>query len=637
VDRLKSGEDLDTLRRSVAAAGAGKIMLSLCSGTGCRANGSQNVYEALRVELDKCGSAGSQVILKRTGCHGFCEKGPILIMYPSEICYLNVKPRDAAEIVAKTVLKGEVIERLVWKSDSATAVRHSQIPFYANQTRILLANNTVIDPADILDYIGCGGYAALKQVLGSMSPQQVIDTIRSADLRGRGGGGFPAARKWEATRNAADPVKYVVVNGDEGDPGAYMDRSILEGTPHSVLEGLIIGAYAIGASEGFFYIRQEYPLALENTRKAIAQARELGLLGDSILGASFGFSVSVHQGAGAFVSGESSALLSAIEGRVGEPRLKYVRMSDSGLWGKPTTLNNVETWANVPLIVSKGAPWFAGIGTASSKGTKIFSLVGKVENTGLVEVPMGTTLRQIIFGIGGGIKNGKKFKAVQTGGPSGGCIPLAHLDTPVDFDTLTGLGSMMGSGGMIVMDEDSCMVDVARYFVEFLKEESCGKCLPCREGISEMVSILNRIVSGEGKPGDCDFLQDIGVLVSEASLCGLGTSSANPVISTMRYFRDEYEAHIIHKTCSAHVCKALTALYIDADKCAGCGICRGRCPVKAITGESKAVHHIDQETCIKCGVCFDACPAKFAAVKKVSPVSLVPHNQNKREPAAKNA
>jgi NADP-reducing hydrogenase subunit HndC len=635
VKRVRSAADLDALRLSVTAAKQEKIMLSLCSGTGCRANLSRKVYEALQAEIDNCSNLSPKVILKRTGCHGFCERGPILIVYPSEICYLNVKPTDAAEIVEKTVLKGLVIDRLVWKNGETSAVRHADIPFYAHQKRRLLAGNTIIDPTDILDYIGCGGYAALAKALSSMTPQQVIAEIKKADLRGRGGGGFPAARKWEATRNAADPVKYVVVNGDEGDPGAYMDRSILEGTPHSVLEGLIIGAYAIGAAEGFFYIRQEYPLALENTRHAIARAEELGLLGDSILGTSFGFKVSVHQGAGAFVSGESSALLSAIEGRVGEPRLKYVRMSESGLWGKPTTLNNVETWANVPLIVSDGADRFGSIGTASSKGTKIFSLVGKVENTGLVEVSMGATLRQIIYDIGGGIKNGKKFKAVQTGGPSGGCIPEQHLDTPVDFDTLTGLGSMMGSGGMIVMDEESCMVDVARYFVEFLKEESCGKCLPCREGIGEMVSILNRIVSGEGKPDDLDFLQDIGVLVSEASLCGLGTSSANPVISTMRYFRNEYEAHIGRKTCDAHVCKALTALYIDADKCAGCGICRARCPAKAITGASKAVHRIDRKTCVKCGVCFDVCPARFAAVKKVSPVSLVPDYQDKRNVAAK--
>jgi NADH-quinone oxidoreductase subunit F len=622
VRKLTSAKDLDALRETAVARKRNKTILSLCSGTGCRANGSQKVFEALRSELDK--SVCPDVVLLQTGCHGFCEKGPILIVYPSEICYLNVKPTDAPEIIAKTVKSNEVINRLVWKNGAESVPRHSDIPFYARQKRFLLANNTHIDPRDIRDYIGCGGYAGLAHALFSMTPRQVIDEIKKAGLRGRGGGGFPAATKWEATRNAKEPVKYVVVNGDEGDPGAYMDRSILEGTPHSVLEGLIIGAYAIGAHEGFFYVRQEYPLALENTRQAIKQAEEAGLLGDNILGSQFSFRVSVHQGAGAFVSGESSALLSAIEGRVGEPRLKYIRMSESGLWGKPTTLNNVETWANVPLIISQGAGAFAAIGTETGKGTKIFSLVGKVENTGLVEVPLGTTLSRIINDIGGGIKNGKKFKAVQTGGPSGGCIPAEHLDVPVDFDTLSGLGSMMGSGGMIVMDEDSCMVDVARYFVEFLKEESCGKCLPCREGISEMVTILNRIVCGEGKPDDIGFLEDIAVLLSETALCGLGTSAANPVVSTLRYFKNEYEAHINNKTCDALVCKTLIALYIDAGRCTGCGICRKQCPVQAIMGKTKGAHFVDQEKCIKCGVCLDACPEKFSAVKKVSPANLVP-------------
>ena len=537
---------------------------------------------------------------------------------------MNVRAEDAGEIVAKTVMQGELVERLLWKQDGKVYPRQSDIPFYRHQTRKVLAYNSLIDPASIEDYIGYGGYSALARVLFEMTGQQVIEEIKAANLRGRGGGGFPAGIKWETTRNAPDPVKYVIVNGDEGDPGAYMDRSTLEGTPHSVLEGLIIGARAIGAKEGYFYVRQEYPLALENTRKAIEQAEAFGLLGENILGSGFDFHVKVHQGAGAFVSGESSALVSAIEGRVGEPRLKYIRQSLSGLWGKPTCLNNVETWANVPLIINHGARWFRAVGTENSSGTKIFSLVGQVEYTGLVEVPMGATLRQIIFDIGGGIKDGKKFKAVQTGGPSGGCIPEAHLDTPVDFDALTDLGSMMGSGGMIVMDECSCMVDVARYFVEFLKEESCGKCLPCREGISEMVTVLNRITRGLGQPDDLAFLEDISVLLSEASLCGLGTSAANPVISTIKYFRSEYEAHIRHRTCPARVCKALTAYCIDEQKCKGCMACARQCPVKAIDGTKNSPHRVEQKKCIKCGICFEICPKKYRAIDKVSPVSAVP-------------
>jgi NADH-quinone oxidoreductase subunit F len=621
--KIKTPKDLESLRDAELDRVKGKMVLSLCSGTGCRATNSQKVYEALSEELAKLPDS-SNILIKRTGCHGYCERGPILIVYPSEICYLNLKPADAAEIIEKTALKGEVIERLVWKSGSTIAKLHGDIPFYKHQTRFILANNALMDPASINDYISLGGYSALAKALLSMTPQQVVAEVKKSGLRGRGGGGFPTGVKWETTCASAGPVKYVVVNGDEGDPGAYMDRSILEGTPHSVLEGLIIGGFAIGAHEGYFYIRQEYPLALENIRLAIEQAEAMGLLGRNILGSGFDFSVKVHQGAGAFVSGESSALLSAIEGRVGEPRLKYIRMSESGLWGKPTALNNVETWANVPLIINNGADWFTSIGTKGSTGSKIFSLVGQVENTGLVEVSMGTTLRKIIYDIGGGIKDGKKFKAIQTGGPSGGCIPEQHLDIPVDFDTLTEIGSMMGSGGIIVMDENSCMVDVARYFMEFLKEESCGKCMPCREGIGEMTDILNRIVAGFGKPGDLDFLQDLSVLLSEGALCGLGTSAANPVLSTMKYFRHEYEAHIHDKTCNALVCKALIAFYVDEESCGKCGICSKRCPVGAIEGSKQSPYRVVQEKCVKCGVCFSACPPKFRALKKVSPVSAVP-------------
>jgi NADH-quinone oxidoreductase subunit F len=624
MQKLKTLQEFQALQGTLLSRNKEeRITLCLCSGTGCRAYASEKVFQALAAELKAQGTPPN-VILKKTGCHGFCEKGPILIIYPREICYLSVKPEDAAEIVKRTVLGGKVIERLLRKENGGVCVCETDIPFYKHQTRVLLTHNSHLDPSSIEDYIGLGGYAALAKALFTMKPEQVIAEIKQSNLRGRGGGGFPAGVKWETTRKAAGEKKYVIVNGDEGDPGAYMDRSLLEGTPHSVLEGLIIGAYAIGASEGFFYIRQEYPLALENTLQAIAQAQELGLLGDNILNSGFSFKVLVRQGAGAFVSGESSALVSSIEGRAGEPRLKYIRLSVSGLWGQPTNLNNVETWANVPLIINNGAAWFAKIGTPANTGTKIFSLVGNVENTGLVEVPMGTTLRDIIFKIGGGIKHGKKFKAVQTGGPSGGCIPEQHLDAPIDFDALTALGSMMGSGGMIVMDEDSCMVDVARYYVEFLKEESCGKCMPCREGISEMVAILNRIRDGQGQPGDMDFLRDIAQLLSEAALCGLGASAASPVLSSIKYFREEYESHIKHKKCDALVCKALISFYVDPERCKKCQLCIKHCPARAITGDKKTPARILQEKCVRCGVCYEVCPRKTAAVKIVSPRSALP-------------
>jgi NADH-quinone oxidoreductase subunit F len=466
----------------------------------------------------------------------------------------------------------------------------------------------------------------LTKALFEMSPDDVIQMGKRANLRGRGGGGFPAGMKWETTRNAPGEIKYVIVNADEGDPGAYMDRSLLEGNPHSVLEGLIIGAYAIGSQKGYVYVRQEYPLAIENLSLALNQAREYGLLGENILGSGFNFDVTVHHGAGAFVSGESSALMNAIEGKVGEPRPKYTRTAVSGIGDEPSNLNNVETWANVPLIVSRGADWFASIGTDGSKGTKIFSLVGKVNNTGLVEVPMGMTLREIIYDIGGGIRNGKKFKVVQTGGPSGGCIPESLLDIPVDFDELAKVGSMMGSGGMIVMDEDDCMVDVARYFLTFLTEESCGKCIPCREGIKQMLYILNRICDGKGQEDDILLLEEISEVVQDASLCALGTTAPNPVLSTIRYFRDEYEAHIKEGRCPAGVCKTLVSYYINPEQCQACQICLRECPVGAITGRKNIVHVIDQDKCTKCGTCLDVCPPRFAAVDKVSgqPVPAAP-------------
>ena len=617
--RLSSATDLENLKGKILARRATeKPCVTICSGTGCHAYGCDQVYQAFVVELQKSG-LDEKVDIRRTGCHGYCERGTIVVIFPEKICYLRVKPEDVPEIVATTLVEKKLVSRLLYEdSDGQKIVHEDEIPFYKHQSRLVFGNNILIDPRSIDDYIALGGYGALAKALSGMTPEQVLDEVKKANLRGRGGGGFPAGVKWETTRNAPGDVKYVIVNADEGDPGAYMDRSLLEGNPHSVLEGLIIGAYAIGSQQGFVYVRQEYPLAVANLSVALEQARDYGLLGADILGSGFDFDVVVHRGAGAFVSGESSALMAAIEGRVGEPRPKYIRTAVSGVWGKPSNLNNVETWANVPLIINKGASWFGTIGTEGSKGTKIFSLVGKVNNTGLVEVPMGMTLREIIYDIGGGIRGGKKFKAVQTGGPSGGVIPESLLDLPVDFDELDKAGSMMGSGGMIVTDEDTCMVDVARYFLEFLADESCGKCLPCREGISEMLRVLNKICAGMGSPGDIELLEELAEVVRDASLCALGTTAPNPVLSTIRYFRDEYQAHIEEKRCPAGVCKALVSYHIDPEKCQGCLICLRNCPVGAITGDKRQVHVIDQEKCNKCGTCLEVCPSRFAAVSKVS-------------------
>jgi NADH-quinone oxidoreductase subunit F len=618
--RLASTIELEELRQEIISKrGPNKPRITLCHGTACHASGSGNITVAIEQEIKSRGLQ-NEIDFTITGCHGFCEKGPIVVIYPDEICYLQVKPEDISEIISETVMEKKVIERLLY-TDSTTGKKityESEIPFYKHQERLIFGPNRKIDPGSIDDYLAIGGYRALAKALHEMTPAQVLEEVNKANLRGRGGGGFPTGMKWQTTRDAPEETKYVIVNADEGDPGAYMDRSLLEGNPHSILEGLIIGAYVIGSHEGFIYVRQEYPLAVENVHIAIKQADEYGFLGKDILGSGFDFTIYVQRGAGAFVSGESSALMTAIEGRVGEPRPKYIRTAISGIWEKPSNLNNVETWSNVPLIIDKGAEWYRSIGTEGSKGTKIFSLVGKVNNTGLVEVPMGTTLRDIIYKIGGGIPGGKNFKAVQTGGPSGGVIPEQYLDTPVDFDELSKLGSMMGSGGMIVMDEETCVVDVARYFVDFLCDESCGKCVPCREGLMHMRDILNDIVEGKGKDGDIELLEEMSQVMANASLCALGQTAPNPVLTTIHYFRDEYQAHIEQKQCPALVCRELVSYYIDPAKCQACLICFRNCPAEAINGTKNQIHVIDQVKCIKCDTCFDVCPPNFSAVKKIS-------------------
>jgi NADH-quinone oxidoreductase subunit F len=619
--RLSSPADLRRLRDDLnAARDRHRKCVAICSGTGCLAYRSQDVVAAFEREIDQQGLQG-KVELRRTGCYGFCERGPIVVILPEGICYLGTRPKDVPEIVSETLVKGLLVPRLLYEDPQTGDLigRMEDIPFYKHQQRLLLAANAMVDPKQIDDYIAVGGYAALAKALFELTPEDVLREVADSKLRGRGGGGFPTGRKWKTTRQAPGEPRYVVVNADEGDPGAYMDRSILEGNPHSVLEGLILGAYAIGAHEGFVYVRQEYPLAVRNTQRGLEQAEAYGLLGENILGSGFGFTVRIHRGAGAFVSGESSALMAAIEGRVGEPRPKYIHTAVKGLWDKPTCLNNVETWANVPLIINRGAKWFAGIGTENSKGTKIFSLVGKVNNTGLVEVPMGITLRQIVCDIGAGVPGGRKLKAVQTGGPSGGVIPESMLDLPVDFDALDQAGSMMGSGGLIVMDEDICMVDTARYYVEFLAHESCGKCVPCREGLRQMLAILNRITLGEGREGDVELLEELSEFLQVAALCALGQTAPNPVLSTIRHFRQEYEAHIRQKHCPAGVCKNLIAYAINADACIGCGTCAKNCPTGAISQVDGADYYvIDQDKCIKCGSCMDVCPPKARAIAKVA-------------------
>ncbi len=611
--RLQSTQQLRQLKeRIVAEKPADRRAIAVCAGTGCKAFGSFELVEAFRAELEKQG-LDKEVELRPTGCHGFCERGPLVLLFPEGRLYQRVKTDDVPEIVEKTIKGGEVIERLLYEEPGTGKKfeKEEDIPFYKHQHRLVLRSNGLINPSSIEDYIAIGGYEALGRAF-EMGPDAVLGEVKGANLRGRGGGGFPAGTKWELCKKQPGDLKYIICNADEGDPGAFMDRSIVEGNPHAVIEGMVIGAFTMGAREGYVYIRQEYPLALERLNKALDEARQRGLLGEDILGSGFGFDIKVNRGGGAFVCGEESALIRSIEGRRGVPRRRPPYPAQKGLWGKPTNINNVETWATVPLIVAKGAKWFTGIGTEKSKGTKIFSLVGKVNNTGLVEIPMGMSLREIVYDIGGGIPGGKKFKAVQTGGPSGGCLPASKLDLSVDFDTLIAEGAMMGSGGMIVMDESTCMVDLAKYFVQFLRSESCGNCTSCRDGLDWMHSLLQQVCAGEGTMELLDQIEQIAETVRVSSLCALGSTAANPVLSTIKHFRDEYEAHVEQGRCPAKVCKSLITYTIDADKCTGCLVCAKRCPESTIEGEKKKPHRIIQDGCIKCGVCLDVC--KFDAV-----------------------
>ena len=613
--RLNSYRELEHLREQLREQRQSiTTTVMVCGGPGCQPSGSQAIIDAVRDELSQQ-KLDQNVRLCVTGCHGFCEQGPVMVIEPGNVFYCHVSPEDAFEIVYQTVMKGEVIERLLYTDPvSGEKVQtEAEIPFYRAQDQQLLSQNRLVDPRSIEDYIVAGGYSALTRVLNGMSPEEIINEIQSSGLRGRGGGGFPTGRKWRECREAPGDEKYVICNADEGDPGAFMDRGVLEGNPHLVLEGMMIGARAIGAQKGYIYVRNEYPLAAKHSRIAVEQAREIGLLGDHILGSSFSFDVEIARGGGAFVCGESTALMASIEGKVGEPRAKDVHTVVDGLYHKPTTLNNVETWANIPSIILNGSSWFASKGTQGSKGTKILALTGRIKNTGLVEIAMGTTIREVVFDIGGGAVNGKRIKAVQTGGPSGGCLPVDKFDLAVDFEALSEAGSMVGSGGMVVMDEETCMVDVAKYFLTFLQDESCGKCVPCRLGIDRMLEIITDITEGRGRPEQLDLLEELADTVSQTALCGLGKTAPNPVLSTLRYFRPEYEAHINEKKCPAGVCKALITYWIDPDKCTGCGVCLPGCVHKAITGRKKQAHVIDTQLCQKCGICRSEC--KFDAIQ----------------------
>ena len=617
--QAQAKEDLEASR--------GAVSVLICAGTGCIAGGAMKIYENLKAE---CESRGLPVYIglkhhtdeekslhvKMSGCHGFCEMGPLVHIEPMGIMYIHVKPEDCHEILERTVLGGEIIDRLVYTLDGVEYPKQEDIPFYKKQHRVVLANCGKSDAEDMEEYIAKGGYSAFEKALFEMSGQEICQEILDSGLRGRGGGGFPAGRKWESVRRQDSDTKYVVCNGDEGDPGAFMDRSVMEGNPHSVLEGMMIAGVASGAHEGYIYVRAEYPLAVSRLKTAIAKAEDFGLLGENILGSGFDFRLHVNQGAGAFVCGEGSALTASIEGKRGMPRTKPPRTVEHGLWAKPTILNNVETFANVPGIIRQGSGWYRGIGTEKSPGTKAFALTGNVNNTGLIEVPMGTTIREVVFDIGGGIRDGKKFKAVQIGGPSGGCACASEeqLDLPLDFDSLKKIGAMIGSGGLVVMDEDTCMVETARFFMKFTQNESCGKCVPCREGTKRMLEILDRIVANEGSIEDLDLLEELAEDITNTALCGLGQSACKPVVSTLRYFRDEYLAHVVDHHCP--ICNGRKRrLVVNAELCKGCGKCKRNCPMEAISGEIRQPHVIDNEKCIHCGACWGACP--FGAIDAI--------------------
>lgn len=611
--RIKKIKTIDELKKLIEEQELSrkqepKKVITVSSGTCGQARGSLKVIEALKKAI-RAEGLEERVKLRITGCHGFCEAEPNIIIYPDGIFYQKLTPADVRTIIKETVIEGKIVEKLLYKDPQTglRAVKESDIPFYQKQKRIVLGDNVFVDPTSLLDYFSIGGFRSFLKALTELKPDDIIQTVKKSGLRGRGGAGFPTGVKWEATRHSPGDIKYVICNGDEGDPGAYMDRSVLEGNPYRVIEGMMIGALAIGAKDGYIYVRDEYPLAVRHVTLAIDQLYKVGLLGKNILGTDFTFDLHISKGAGAFVCGEETALIASIEGKVGEPRQRPPFPAQKGLWGKPTCINNVETWANIPLIIKNGADWFASIGTDRSKGTKIFSLVGKINNTGLVEVPMGITLREIIYDIGGGIPDGKAFKAVQTGGPSGGCLPASLLDLPIDYESLTGAGSIMGSGGMIVMDEKTCMVDVAMYFLNFLRDESCGKCLSCREGTQRMWEIVKDISEGKGQPGDLELLEELALATKDASMCGLGQTAANPVLSALRYFRDEFEAHIYEKRCPAGVCKSLIRYVVIPGKCTGCEACKRACPTQAIQGTRSQPHLIFYDKCIKCGACLEAC------------------------------